>query len=258
MAQAIDHQALAAAVGATVAQAMAAHQAAHQPPPPAAPVLPAVGPFALAPALARQNVLDYTNDPGAIKIYSKAVEPLPTTLTKTDPNVKVFLNELNKKSVSYGWTNLFDINIAAAGAVAQPISLLKQHGCISLAQCRASADGYIDADNRDSQNNYQLYMCVSDSVDEELKQMMSHYTPEYTVGAANNKPCGVCFTKALLAKVEIDTRATAARIRQSFTQLKANLKERFDENVVDFNEYLRGQIDTLDKRGDASTSGSIS
>jgi hypothetical protein len=198
-----DVAAFTAGMAAALANAFATHQAAHGPVvhPPGAVV------YAVAPALARQAVLDYTNDAGAAKIFARATQPLPTTLTKNNPNIKVLLSELQSRSTTFGWDTLFDIPCGGA----TPVNLLKQHGRMTLGQCKAHALTYMTVEDHTQHNNYQLYLCISDSIDEELKMLMTNDPTSYEVGVVGaEKNCSICFTKSLLSKLEVDTGATAA------------------------------------------------
>jgi hypothetical protein len=49
-------------------------------------------PFAISPALAQPDVLDYSSGFGA-KVFSKATEPLATTFSIEKPNIRVLINE---------------------------------------------------------------------------------------------------------------------------------------------------------------------
>jgi hypothetical protein len=79
----ITTDALIAAVTAAVTQALAARE----------PTTAGNISFAVSPALAPYNILDYLSSMGAT-IFSKATESLPTTFQVNKPNIRILLNEL--------------------------------------------------------------------------------------------------------------------------------------------------------------------
>ena len=128
------------------AQVAAAVQAAIQQLVQAQPQAPPAGPFAVSPALAHADILDYTTSAGA-KIFSRATEVLPTKFTLKTPNIRVLLNELETRSDTNGWANVLDVDVGPAG---QPDmrSLLTDHGRISIGQSSAFSATYINTQTR--------------------------------------------------------------------------------------------------------------
>ena len=91
--------------------------------------------FSFAPAQVNSDVLDYTQA-GGVKIFNKATEALPTPFQLSNPNIKVFMDELSTKSDAYGWDDIFKINVSPAGQAASTIDLLEKHGAIFIEHCR--------------------------------------------------------------------------------------------------------------------------
>lgn len=130
--------------------------------------------FARSPALAQTDLLDYTTAAGA-KIFSKATEALPTTFSLAQPNVKVLINELRTRTGTYGWKDQMNINVTATGAATQSSqSILSKHGSITMDQVKDNSNTYIDTNVRSTQNNYQVYLCLTNSVDDDTKKRMSN------------------------------------------------------------------------------------
>jgi hypothetical protein len=148
---------------------------------PAAPVAPAVAPppaqvvFACTPAQARADLLDYEL-PGDAKIYNSATAKLSTTFSLSKPNVSILLAELGDCSNSASWTTTLQLDIgavpAAGGVAAIPavaMDLFKDYGRMTLPQLRVPVLVYQAAMDRHAQNDYQLYMALTNSVDKDTK-----------------------------------------------------------------------------------------
>lgn len=166
--------------------------------------------FARSPALAQTNLLDYTTAAGA-KIFSKGTEALPTTFTLNQPNVKVLLNELRTRTGTFGWADQMKVNIASpATAKGGPVipsyhNILAKHGSITMDHVKRSTNAYINTNVRATQNNYQVYLCLTNSVCDDTKKRMSNKEHRYMLGAGNDIPCGIAYLKILLMKAEVDT-----------------------------------------------------
>lgn len=227
-------QAVAAAMGPVVAQLQQIQgQAQH----PAAP--PVAVPFARAPALVSPDVLDYSTATGA-KIYKAAIAPLTTTFSLKSPDIRVLIEELTLRSNQSGWDSLLQVNIAPTGQVPQvPInrSLLKRHGEISYARVQAQALTFIDANNRLSQNDFQLLNCLIDSVDEHTKRVMANKSDLFTIGTGPTK-CGILYLKVLLSQAEVDSRALAGHVRSNLAQLNVYMVQVAKNDVAQFNTLL--------------------
>jgi len=126
----MDADQIATAVTAAVQAAMQANRA------------PA-GPFARSPALARQNMLDYSTTTRA-KIFSKATEHLPTKFDLELPNIQTLLTELNMRATTYSWGTIMTINVNPLGAPASYKSLLEQHSVVSLERTEATVETFIN------------------------------------------------------------------------------------------------------------------
>jgi hypothetical protein len=168
--------------------------------------------FAISPALARTNILDYSTGFGA-KIFSKATESLPTIFSIRKPNIRILLNELHVRSETYGWNDLFNINVSP-NLIPEFKNILYTHGQCTLYQVQEKSASYINSTTRKRQNNYQLYICLNNSVDDYTKHILANEEANYTL---NGPPCGITYLKLLIQKAEVDTCATASYIRRNLT-----------------------------------------
>ena len=64
---------------------------------------------------------------------------------------------------------------------------------------------------------------------------------------------GALYLKTIIGLAHIDTRATAAHIRQSLGKLQAKIAE-LDYDITEFNDYVKLQRSALMSRGEESTS----
>jgi hypothetical protein len=65
--------------------------------------------FALAPALANNDVIDYTTPAGA-KLFKAETDPLPSTFDCTAVNLQLFLDQLKDKASIYAWTSILEVD----------------------------------------------------------------------------------------------------------------------------------------------------
>jgi hypothetical protein len=162
-------------------------------------------PFAISPALAQPDVLDYSSSFGA-KVFSGATEPLATTFSIEKPNIRVLINELQVRAETFGWNSLLNINTMSNDQPPEYKSLIQEHGQCTLSQVQRDSARYMHTDTRKRQNNYQLFVCLTNSIDDNTKRLLAC---EEKVYCANGHPCGVTYLKLLLQKAEVDTRGQA-------------------------------------------------
>jgi hypothetical protein len=157
------------------------------------------------------------------------------------------------------WGNIMEVNVGDAN---NPVNrnMLTNHGEISSDKCKATSATYLNTDSRRAQNNYQLYLCLTKSVDADTIEKMSDESEKYTVTipGANNAPatthsCGVCYLKLLLAKAEVDNKAVASHVRTNLSKLDQYMVSEAKSNITKFNEYVRKQLRILSQRGEESS-----
>jgi hypothetical protein len=207
-------------------------------------------PCAISPALAQPDVLDYSSSFGA-KVFSGATEPLATVFSIEKPNIRVLINELQVRAETFGWNSLLNVNTMSDDQSPSPEykSLIQEHGQCSLSQVQRDSARYMHTDTRKRQNNYQLFVCLTNSIDDNTKRLLAF---EEKVYCANGHPCGVTYLKLLLQKAEVDTRATAAHIRRNLNQLNIYMVKEAKHNIVQFNQHVNEQLSILSSRGESS------
>jgi hypothetical protein len=217
------------------------------PPPPPPPPVPAVVGFARTPAQARTDLLDYEFSAADGKIFTKATTKLDTTFSTTTPNVTILLAEILVRSQSSSWGALLAMTI---GGVA--LQFLEHYGRVTLAELKTHVNTFIDANGRLAQNDYQLYLCLSASVDSTTKEAMTTARNLYIAGAANNVDSGLLYLKKLLMTAETDTRATTAHARDNLINLHTYMEQLPGSDIKAFHTYVRRQYQTLTARGETT------
>jgi hypothetical protein len=191
--------------------------------------------FAISPSLDEPNILDYSTGTGA-KIFSKATEPLKTCFNIKSPNIRTLLNEIQVRSESFGLNGLFQINTSNNQENPKFQNLLTTHEMCSTQQVQLENAGYMNTLTRKRHNNYQLFVCLTNSVDNHTKRMLVHEEPTYT---SNCHSCSVIYLKLLIQKAKVNTRAAASHICRLLTQLDVYMVKDAKNDIAAFNEHVQ-------------------
>jgi hypothetical protein len=125
----------------------------------------AAGAFALTPAAAHQNILDYTL-PEHAKLLNKAIAPLEgDEYDGTPEKLKGFLDRLQQKAEDYTWLDSVLIIPVDPGPPVISRNLIDDYGNISLEKVREHAATYVGiaAGSSKWQNSHQLKTCLESS-----------------------------------------------------------------------------------------------
>jgi phenylpyruvate tautomerase PptA (4-oxalocrotonate tautomerase family) len=112
--------------------------------------------FALAPGLVTLDFLDYSKQ-YAQKLFKNASAALSTTFDMKPENLKVFLSEIQLRSITYGWESVIEISDNPANINAPTHSLLTEYGCISMEKVKANVSIYHGQPNRAAQDDRMIY-----------------------------------------------------------------------------------------------------
>ena len=96
------------------------------------------------------------------------------------------------------------------------MNLFKDYGRMTLEELRVPVNAYQAVPRRHAQNDYQFYVALSNSVDEDTKAKMQLEEHEYMVGPNNDIVSSLLYFKKLIMKGEVDSRAIACHIRDNF------------------------------------------
>ena len=103
---------------------------------------------------------------------------------------------------------------------------------------------------RDAQNSYQLFMCIQYSITKEAASKVSKDKTQYRIGTKKS-PSKVCLLFRLIQIAIINTRFTVNTICRSLFLLDKHMRK-VEYNIDSFNQYVKGQQDTLTSRGESS------
>ena len=200
--------------------------------------------FALAPGLVGANELLNFNDANTIKLYKAATESLPTKFDLKPDNLKVFLSELELRASCHGWTYMFDIPLEQDQREVTS-SLLNEYGRLSKAQVDAEVETYMGEENRAAQDDYQIYICLMNSLSKEAKDKMLLLRTSFTF---DGTPSGISFLKNIISESHVDTNATLRLLRARFSALDDYMST-VDSDITKFNQHVNNLLDSLAARG---------
>lgn len=119
------------------------------------------------------------------------------------------------------------------------------YGLISMDAIRAHGITYLRQFSLHAQNSEQIFGCLSDSLDANVKNRVSNLSNEYIV---NGEYDGLLYFKTITMTAQTDTRATVSAILHQLSTLPA-LMAKVDNNVQAFNNKVVELRQDLISRG---------
>jgi hypothetical protein len=198
---------------------------------------PAAVPFALAPAFATPDILNFS-EPAAAKLFKSAIEPLSIKFDCSPENLQLFLDQARDKSIVYDWLNILSIPIG--GDVAASKDLIESHGEIPYDAVRNHALTYMHEDAREAQDSFMMYHCLMNSLtDAAQKQVRTRGNViPFMFGG---KGSGPVLLKLIIMVSHVDTRATITSVRTKLSSLDQAMRDH-NSNIELFNDYVIGQV----------------
>jgi len=205
----------------------------------------AVPHFALAPAFANPDVLNYS-DQSAAKLFKSGTESLSIKFDCKPDNLQLFLDQARDKSIVFDWLNILSIPIG--GDVAATKDLIESYGEISYEDVKAHAINYMNEDSREAQDSFMLYHCLMNSLtDAAQKQVRTRGNViPFMFGG---KGSGPVLLKVIIMVSHVDTRATITSVRTKLSSLDHAMREQ-DSDIEAFNDYVLGLVSKLHARGE--------
>jgi hypothetical protein len=215
-------------------------------------------PFALTPAVAITGVINYRKTSGR-KLFESATSKLDEELYDCKPEgLYQFLQSLSQRAQDMGWSGddgILMIPEDPFDADSDLVYLVDNYGVVDLAQIRSFEEQYLIGNSRASQDNYQLFKCLMNSISKEGKNKILIWKSQYTVGTAGiglgEKASGNLLLKVIIRESHLDTNATTATIRTKLSSLDAYLPT-IGSDITKFNGYVRLLIDSLSARGETT------
>ena len=124
-------------------------------------------------------------------------------------------------------------------------SLLTEYGRLTKDQVRVEVTKYMNGEHRAAQDDYQIYVCLMNSITKEAKDTMTLLKGEYSIG---NSPSGVLFLKYIISESHVDTNATLLLIREQLTSLHDYMST-VDSDITKFNQHVKNLMNSLAARG---------
>lgn len=209
--------------------------------------------FATSP-YAGNAIIDFQTTEGR-KHYNSAIAPIVPAFTGKPSELYGFLERLNVKANVHGWTD--SILKIDTGTAANPDEkyLVREHGQITVEQCRAKAQVFLtDANgNRSKQSSNMLHVCLVASIEGDFFDKLLLDQEEYSFDVQGVKvQDGATMLKVMIARVLVDTRSTVSIIRLQLQNLPAKMLE-FNSNIEDFNSFVKKQMIALSTRGESTS-----
>ena len=207
--------------------------------------------FALTPALANPDPVDYNSNEG-MKLYKSATEKLNHPFDGETGGLRLFLQALQQRADAFGWASILtvpdDHNVGR--------NLITEYGRVTMANVVAHAATHVHSQTRDAQNSAQLFTCIYDSLSMEALLKVSTDSSAYRLTSPTAPThvvaSGAAFLKLLITRCTVDTRSTVATIRRTLSVLDEYMLS-VDCNIEKLNLHVHVQRDTLMSRGETSS-----
>ena len=205
--------------------------------------------FALTPALAGHDILDYSTTAGA-KTFAAAIKPLSEDHYDCTPKgLRNFLEDTAERAANFGWNiSILDIPDDVQNPLGPSKNLLKHYGELTLQHIKNHAATYVSTQTRAAQDSVQLYSCLWASLSNEGKSKVNVHRSDYHIG---DQRVGTMLLKVIIRESHIDTNATVSHIRTQLSSLDTYLPT-IGYDIGKLNDYVTSLHDALLARGEVS------
>jgi hypothetical protein len=210
-------------------------------------------PFSLTPAAAKTGILSFT-DKEEVKIYERSSAKLSSDeFDCLEDQLMDFMTALKQRANEYGWNGMMTIAQDPNDATSRKLSILEEHGNLSMEAVKAHEDSYKDAKNRDRQNQVCLYKAIMATLSRVGRNKVATEREKYIFKNSSHEDVysGNLLLKVVLTKTSVDNRSGAFSIRMELADLP-RLMESVKYDVSRFNERVRALMDSLATRGEKS------
>ena len=210
-------------------------------------------PFARAPGLLNPNqVIDYSSDQG-IKLYKSATRPLyedGNLFSVNEEGARDFIGLVGTRARQFSWhDSILEVPVDNANPLGDTLSMLTNHGQLSLDHIREHVATYVAAESRAAQESTALAQMLNDSLSKAGRDKVTTRRDDYTV---NGIESGVLLLKVIIQEASIDTNATISTIRTQLSELdKYMVKTGYD--IDKFVTHVTKLEEGLAARGAIST-----
>ena len=206
---------------------------------------PAVpGTFALTPALANRDILDYTSASGA-KVYRGAIAPIAIEFDCKSENLQLFLDQVRDRATTHDWNNI--LLVPKGGNLEDPKDLIESYGEVSYEDVKASVMTYLNTETREAQDSIMLYQCIMSSLTKEAQRQVRIRGKGHPFQLGGHG-AGTLLLKVVIMVSHVDTRATISSVRTKLSSLDKSMRD-YDSDIDKFNDYVVELENKLQARG---------
>lgn len=205
--------------------------------------------FALTPATATNDVIDYSTKHGSILWDRGSAKLSDEPFDCTPEGLRDFLELLRKRSKIMGWdTSVLAVPDDASNLTGDAKDYLDHYGEISLEHLTEVAKTYATNKSRATQDSMMLYTCLHESLSKIGRDKVTLHAKEYTVDGFET---GILFLKMIVRESMIDTNATTSTIRDQLIELHTYLAQTgFD--IAKMNQHAQMLLEGLRARGETT------
>ena len=212
---------------------------------PAQAVEPAQEPvrFAIAPALANGDIIDFTT-PGGAKLFKTGTDALASQFDCTAVDLQLFLDQLRDKVAIFNWTEI--LQVPDDNDV--PKDLIDHYGELSYETVKAHAETYVHEDSQRAQDSFMLFNCIMNSMTDSGQKGVRNrgmVTP-FTI---RGRGSGALLLKVVVMVSHVDTRSTVTAVRTKLSSLDQAMRDK-ESDVQQFNDYVLSLVPQLHSRGE--------
>ena len=213
-------------------------------------------PFALTPGVVDDDILDF-RDGGVRKLYAHATSSVMGSegFDCTAKGLHSFLKEVKRRARQYGWdTTVCEIPTDPNNVQSTLVSLLTNHGELTLEQIVAFDETYVFNESRSAQDAHMLYHCLMNSLSQTGKDKVHLWEPDYMIkkpGSTKVLESGAALLKVILRESHLDTKATVSSIREHMSQLPHYMGT-INSDIEKFNAHVMMLVEGLRARGEKS------
>ena len=208
--------------------------------------------FAMAPARLSVNILDYSTKAGKDQYYkaTASLSPKEDNYDCSPDGLTNFLQLLRRRALEMGWEDTIllipdDVNNLTGTAK----NFLKYYGSYSMDHLKDVAKLYHpNKNNRLTQESFQLWNCLMDSITKEARDKVTIKEEEYTI---EGESCGILLLKIIISKASVDTNASMAAVRTQLATLDRYIKT-VDYDIAVFNHHVETLLSRLVSRHQSS------
>ena len=205
--------------------------------------------FAMAPARISVDILDYSTKAGKDQYY-KATAPLSSKEDNFDcspDGLANFLQLLKRRALEMGWEDtILLIPDDVKNLTGTSKNFLKYYGSHTMEHLTEVARLYHpNKNNRLTQESFQLWNCLMDSITKEARDKVTVKEDEYTI---EGESCGILLLKIIISKASVDTNASTAAVRSQLATLDRYIKTIDDYDIGVFNHYVETLLSRLVSR----------